>query len=293
VQEALKRQAADPKPETVDPAEARRRQALANGELLPPKGAYSNPDAVAVIIGVRNYDKATAVEYAGNDAEKVREYLLALGFQRDRIIFEPDATLGTFNQVFGTESTERARLYGKVKSTSDVFVFYSGHGVPDTESKVAYLLPRDGDPTYLQTSSYSTKTLYANLAKLPARSVTVALDACFTGMAHRGTVLRASPAGLRAEDPVFTAGNMAVFTASAAGQMSGWYDGRQHGFFTYAFLQQLQRTIDERPTVPTLQEFGSLVATEVNRLSNEHANRDQNPQMFGRGVTRPIPFIRK
>jgi uncharacterized caspase-like protein len=178
-----------------------------------------------------------------------------------------------------------------VKSTSDVFVFYSGHGVPDVDSKVAYLLPRDGDPSLLQTSAYSTKTLYTNLSKLPVRSVTVALDACFTGMAHRGTVLRASPAGLRAENPVLTAGNMAVFTASAAGQMSGWYDGRQHGFFTYAFLQQLQRSIDESPTVPTLQEFASLVATEVNRLSNEHANRDQNPQLIGRAVNRPIPFV--
>lgn len=67
---------------------------------------------------------------------------------------------------------------------SDVFVFYSGHGAPNTET--GYLMPVDADPTALAISGYPLGTLYDNLAQLEARSVNVAIDACFSGATGAG-----------------------------------------------------------------------------------------------------------
>ena len=42
---------------------------------MPPKTKMNNPDAVAVVIGVENYQYVADATYAYNDAEVFREYL--------------------------------------------------------------------------------------------------------------------------------------------------------------------------------------------------------------------------
>ena len=71
-------------------------------------------------------------------------------------------------------------------------MFYSGHGVPGLSDGRSYLFPVDADPATPQLNGYPLATLYANLAKLRARSITVMLDACFSGGSAGGVVVRST-----------------------------------------------------------------------------------------------------
>ena len=72
---------------------------------------------------------------------------------------------------------------------SDVFIYYSGHGAPDTESKQPYLVPTDANPSTVKVGGYALKQLYLNLKKAPYRSATVVIDSCFSGMSASGALI--------------------------------------------------------------------------------------------------------
>src|ERR1700722_13785579 len=153
-----------------------------------------NSDSVAVIIGNKNYRyvKDFPVDYAVNDANAIKDYLIRfLHFEERNIIFEQDATKGVFERIFDPQGGD---LMGHVREgRSNVFVFYSGHGVPDLVGGQGYpyLLPSDMSPENPQRDGYSLETLYQNLELVkqkigPDRQVIVMIDACFSGETGRG-----------------------------------------------------------------------------------------------------------
>ena len=73
-----------------------------------------------------------------------------------------------------------------------MFVFYSGHGVPGLADGKGYLLPVNANPATAHLNGYPLDTLYANLGKLPARNVTLMIDACFSGGSAGGAVVRST-----------------------------------------------------------------------------------------------------
>jgi hypothetical protein len=191
-----------------------------------PKATRLNEKAVAVVIGNRDYRKRDipGVDYAINDARTMKKYLVeALGFREENVIFEENASFADLQTIFGREGNAQGKLFNYLAadSTSDVFVFYSGHGAPDPSTSKAYLVPVDADPQLIQLTGYPMSTLYENLAKLPARSLTVMLDACFSGSSDKGMLLKGvSPALLRVETPILSAPNAVLLSASAANQVS-------------------------------------------------------------------------
>ncbi|MBM3565417.1 MAG: caspase family protein, partial [Alphaproteobacteria bacterium] len=165
--------------------------------------AASNPDGVAVIVGNKAYKgRVPAVEYAHNDAEAMKRYVIdVLGFRDGNVIVLKDATKGQLDGTFGTQGNPRGRLANWVRAgESDVVVFYSGHGVPGARDRRGYLLPVDADAETAETAGYPIDVLYENLGKAGARSVTVYLDACFSGDSQAGMLIRsASPVFVKAE----------------------------------------------------------------------------------------------
>ena len=108
-----------------------------------------NADSVAVVIGNRSYKQTVPVDFAHTDADAIRAYLIErLGYRESNVFVLKDATLNEFNQVFGTErNPQSGRLWRNVREgRSNVFVYYSGHGVPDLATKQPFLLPEDGNP---------------------------------------------------------------------------------------------------------------------------------------------------
>ena len=111
-------------------------------------------------------------------------------------------------------------------------VFYSGHGVRDLKSLPGYLLHVNADPNKPENNGYPIDTLYANLAKLGVRSVTVYLDACFSGASPRGLLIQAA-SGITVT-PVLTkkSGNMVILTAKRGTQVASWDGKAEHDLFT-------------------------------------------------------------
>jgi len=244
-----------------------------------------NPDAVAVVIGNRDYQKAASVDYAVNDAQLVKQYLIqTFGFREENIIFEKNATQGTFSAIFGTEAEYRGKLYNFVKANqSEVFVYYSGHGVPDPESQKAYFVPVDCDPSFAKLNGYSLDLFYTNLTKLPAKSITVVIDACFSGTSEKGNLLsNISPALLVVENPLRQLPNSLVMTSAAKNQVSSWYPEKKHSLFTYFFLKGIKGEADQNSDARiSFGELQGYVNQNVPYLARRLNNREQTPEFAG------------
>lgn len=203
-----------------------------------PRTKLSNPDAVAVVIGNTNYEKTRNVDFAISDAETIRKYLVnVLGYKDGNIIFKADASKGDFELFFGNQDRYEGRLYDIVKpGRSDVFVYYSGHGAPGLKSKKGYFVPVEADPQYIELGGYPAEVLYSNLSKIPARSITVVLDACFSGAAVFENI---SPMVIKIDNPMVNMKNVVVLSSSQGSQVSSWYNEKRHGMFTYFFLKAI------------------------------------------------------
>jgi tetratricopeptide (TPR) repeat protein len=257
----------------------------------PPVTTASNADAVAVVIGNKNYsaDSIPAVEYADRDAEIMKKYLVeSLGFREKNIIFRKDAKYTDMLTVFGDGSDHKGLLYNYTRQgKSDVFIFYSGHGAPDTNSKKAYLAASDMNPHAIKHTSYSLDQLYANLAKLSrekkTRSITIVLDACFSGASDRGMIVQnASPLVMEITQPVNTISNGAIITSSQGDQISSWYPEQKHGLFTYLFLKAMRDIMASGGALTVAEIEQRLTGADgVNDTALRLHSREQMPQVTG------------
>lgn len=249
-----------------------------------PKTKLKNPDAVAVVIGITRYKNqdVPSVDYAKHGAAVMKEYLVnTLGFDESRIISATDdnASLSDFKRIFEEQLRNWTRA-GK----SDVFVYYNGHGAPDPETKEAFFVPYDCNPTFAKSTGYPVKEIYSRLAKLPARSVTIVLDACFSGSTPKGMLLKqVSPVLISVQNPVFVMENAVLFSSSTGQQLSNWYPEKRHGLFTYYFLKGLRgdadRNGDSQVTVEEMEQFLLANIPDQARYLN---NREQTPQVMGK-----------
>jgi hypothetical protein len=152
--------------------------------------ASRNKDAVAVIIGNKDYkSRIPTVDYAHNDAIAFKTFVIdVLGYDPENIIDLRDASKAQLETAFGNRETHEGKLWRYIspKGKSDVMVFYSGHGVPGLKDKRGYILPVDADAGTPEINGFPVDTLLANLGKLKTKSMTVFLDACFSGESQGG-----------------------------------------------------------------------------------------------------------
>lgn len=209
--------------------------------------ADENRDGIAVIIGNRLYGQGLPeVRHAHNDADAMTRYAVdVLGFRPGNVMDLRDVTKAQMEAAFGNGRTPRGRLFSWVREErSDVFVFFSGHGAPGSKTAGAFLLPSDTDPDMIDINGYPLEVLYANLAALPARSVTLVLDACFSGVTPDGPLVGGT-SGLTLtprlpREPV----TLTVLTAASADQVAGWDEEAGHGLFTEYLLRALYGAAD-------------------------------------------------
>ncbi|NTV45396.1 MAG: caspase family protein [Chlorobiales bacterium] len=263
---------------------------------IPATGA-SNPDAVAIVIGNRNYFKADvpAVEFAQSDAQTMKLYLMkVLGYREGNILFYENATLADFNAAFGKDKEHfKGKLYNYVKpGKSDVFVYYSGHGAPDVDSKAGYFVPADCDPSLVSQNGYPLETLYHNLSKVPAKSMSVVIDACFSGASGGGMVIKnASPLFNQVKNPMLSLQNTTVFTSSSGDQVSSWYPEAKHSLFTYYFLKGMKGEADaNKDGSLTAKEMEDYLKENVPYMARRLYGRDQTPQIFGQGLKTIVKY---
>ena len=269
-----------PEPEVVEPLP------LSDVDLDIPTTSVIRPDAIGVVIGITEYahPDVPRVDFARRDARLMKEYLVkTMGFQEDNIISAVDreATKAAFNRIF------EGQLQNFIKpGESDVFVFYSGHGAPDVENASAYFVPHDADPNYAAQTGYSLDQFYRQLNELEARSVTVVLDACFSGGSEAGMLIQqASPIFISVENPAANLKNGVVLTSSSGNQISSWYRDKGHGLFTYFFLKGIRGEADgdQDDRITSEEVFGYLMEN-VPDLARRMFNREQIPQLMGEAM---------
>ena len=234
-----------------------------------PEVPATNANTFAIIIANENYLKETPVQYALNDGQMFKTYCQkVLGLPEDNIHYTEDATL---NMIL-TEVDWIAKVAKAYNGEASLIVYYAGHGIPDEASGSSYLLPVDGIGNNLRTG-YSLAELYKTLGTLPARSVTVFMDACFSG-AKRGEGMLASARGVAIKaKPEAPKGNMVVFSAAQGDETAYPYEDKGHGLFTYFLLKKLQETKGQ----VSLGELAQYVQQQVSRRSIVANGKSQTP----------------
>jgi len=249
---------------------------------IPPAGEIERKHPVAVIIGNRRYRNkgVPEVEFAHRDAAVMKKYLIrTMGYSADDIIFQEDALLSDFNRIFGTETT-RGQLSDWVRpGESDVFVYYVGHGAPNTNNKSAYFVPSDANPDYIATSGYPLDLFWKNLGNIPAKSLTVVLDTCFSGNSEKGYILNSmSPALLQVDAKFRGPEGSVVMTSGSENQISSWYPSKKHSLFTYFWLKGIGGAADADGNLQvTVGEMENYLAEEVKYAARREKGRDQTP----------------
>ena len=248
-------------------------------------------NSVAVVFGVENYTDLAPAPYAENDAEIIKEYFeKRLGIEQVVIYTNEQVSGFVFDNVFNPDYGQLQKTV--LKGQTDLFVFYSGHGVPSKDGKNIYLFPFDGKVARLDIQGYNLNKLYENLEKLEARSITVFIDACFSGASKASEIIKSenliSMKGVKivpkTKQPWLTNPNFSVFTSSGAEETSLGFDQSQTGLFTYYLCAGMQGKADEdNDGKITAGELNNYVTANVVNMSKKilglqtpifHGNKD-------------------
>ena len=251
-----------------------------------PEGKKAGKYDIAVVIGNKIYGQGIpAVDYADRDARVMKEYLIrAMGYEESNIIYAENASLSKLNEIFGTESAPKGRLYKYIKpNVSRVFIYYGGHGAPDLESGDAFFVPVDGNPEYIRASGYRLQTFYDNVAKLPAKKITVVLDACFSGNTDKGMLFKGmSPAMVKVKKEYRGPAGAVLMTSASTDQVSAWYPEKRHSLFTYYFLKGLQGAADHNKDGKiTVGELSEYLKEHVPYMARRLKGLEQQPVIMG------------
>ena len=245
-------------------------------------------NSVAVIFGIEKYKELPPAPFASNDADLIKEYFQKrLGIDKI-VIYKNDEVSGfIFDDVFNPDNGELQKAI--VKGQTDLFVYYSGHGIPNKSGDNIYLFPSDGKISRLETQGYAINRLYDNLEKLGAKSVTVFIDACFSGssrttetkktenlIAMKGVKIKPKNDGTYLNNPNFT-----VFNSSTGDETSLGYDASETGLYTYFLCVGLQGKADlnndKKITFGELEKYLFDNVTETSRK----ISGVQTPEFFG------------
>ncbi|MBQ8674017.1 MAG: leucine-rich repeat protein [Bacteroides sp.] len=235
-----------------------------------PQNKQENEYSFAIIIANETYDVETPVEFALHDGKIFKEYCTnLLGIPEENIRLLENASHMQIRRT--VEWLKKvAQAYSGV---CRIYFYYAGHGMPDEEKRCAYILPTDGYASDVAISGYSLKELYDTLGRLPAQSVTVFLDACFSGMKRNGTaIVAARGVSIRPEEETLS-GNVVVFSATSEAETAYSYRNKGHGLFTYYLLKKLKQS---RGNV-SYEELSRYVQTEVMRKSLTLNDKSQTP----------------
>jgi hypothetical protein len=243
----------------------------ADVDLNIPVTAQTEDKTFVVIIANENYQKEVKVQFAANDGIVFKEYCeKTLGIPSRNIHFVQDASFGNMKSEIRWIGDVASAYSGQAK----IIFYYAGHGMPNEADKSAYLLPVDGFSSDFE-SAIKLDELYTRLTASPSQSVTVFLDACFSGSVRDNGML-SNARGVKVKPKTnLIGGNMVIFTAATGEETAYPYKEKQHGLFTYFLLKKLQETkgnVDYK----TLSDYITKNVTQQSIVVNQ---KSQTPQV--------------
>lgn len=248
---------------------------------IPSVKSKPNKNAYAIVIGIENYrQKLPKADFATADAKIMAEYLTkVMGYPEENVVTlaNDHAALGDFVKYF------EKWLPNNVEKDSTVFIYYSGHGAPNPKSGDAYIVPYDGDPSFIEQTGYSLKRLYEVVGKLHAKEIIIVLDSCFSGAGGRSVLAKgARPLVMNLQDTMGLSKNMTILSASSGDQISSTYDEKGHGLFTYFLLKGIKNEdVVKKDGSIKMDDLFGYIKPQVERIARRQYNNEQTPQLMG------------
>ena len=237
-----------------------------------PIGSLNNSDTYCVIIANEKYEDVPEVAYATRDGEVFREYC-------SKTLGIPEKQIKTFINASYTDIKRAMNWMETIANVTDgsskFILYYAGHGLPSEKDKTAYLIPVDGFPKDISTC-YKLSDMYSRLSKLNTQSVTVFMDACFSGV-KRGSdqmLVAARGVAIRPKEETLN-GNLIVFTAASDDETALSYQEKRHGMFTYFLLDKLKQSKGKT----TFGELFNAISSQVKKNSILENDKLQTPSV--------------
>ena len=264
-------QSAQPLMAQATPAPGTTERKLSDVDINIPRSKRVNESTFCFIIANEEYDELPTVNYAHNDGNTFREYCVnALGVPESQVFLYTNASYTSMTRALRKMESLASATDGKSK-----FVFYyAGHGSPSEEDQSAFIVPSDGLVT-VPSTCFSLGDIYKRFGQMPAESVVVLLDACFSGLNRDNSGLIAARAVARKPKKETVTGNVVVLSATSEAETAMGYDEKGHGMFTYHVLNTLQQSNGEI-------KFGELfqsVSEGVRKDSIIKNDKNQTPSL--------------
>ncbi len=240
----------------------------------------STRDAVAIIIGIQNYKRVPKADFANNDAKYFYEYAIrGLGIKPENIKLLLDEEADDINIIKTFENWLPLQVN---KNKTDVYVFYSGHGLPSYDGKSLYFLPYDVDKELLTRTAIKQEEVVSALVASKPKSVTMFIDACYSGQTRGGEVLIASAKPLALKTDInFFPSSFTVITASSNEQISSSSPELKHGIFSFYLMKGMEGDADgDKDGKITAGEMQEYLSDKVSRQAMSMSRR-QDTQLVG------------
>jgi len=243
--------------------------------LVGPKQSPSR-DRVALIIGVEKYARAPSADYASGDAKMFADYArekLGIADNNIKILIDFEAEEAAILRAL------KVWLPRAVKpDTTELYVFYAGHGMPTADGSSAYLVPYDGDIQLLEDTAISRKRFFDEISATKPRSAIFFFDNCFSGATRSEELLLASrPLGIKVRENDIP-DDYLVFAAGETDQIAGVEPEVKHGRFSYFVFKGLEGEAD-------VNYDGKISAGELHAYVRDSVERfsagAQTPTMRG------------
>jgi hypothetical protein len=180
----------------------------------------------AVVIGANpGWSSDRPLRYAENDAERVRDVLVALGgFAPDRVVLMRDPDTADVRATL----RDLARVTQASSEDTLVFVYYSGHA--------------DDERLHLKGDPLSFKELHQTLRSLPSTLKVAVIDACKSGAVTRKGGTRVDEFAVSVETPKLS--GMVLLTSSGADELSQESRALAGSVFTHHLVSGLRGAAD-------------------------------------------------
>ena len=245
-------------------------------DFLDPRKIKSNTNdnAVALIIGVEEYENTFSAPFAANDALVFNDFArLSLGIPYNNIKLLTNDDAGRNNTIKALKSWLPKKI---IENETELFIFYSGHGLASEDGSDLYLLPADGDPEILEDTTLLRNNIFEIITDLSPKTVTMFLDTCYSGATRSEELLVASrPIFIEAEEQNIPV-NFNIFSAASGKQTAKVLKEAEHGLFSYFMMKGLEGEADSNnDRTITNGELHAFVNKNVSRQAN------QTPQLNG------------
>ena len=243
-------------------------------------GDMAHSDKVVLIIGIEAYQGLNKALYAANDANLFHDMVrdgMGVPLENIKILSNHKATRSEILSAL------KFWLPAQVKAgKTHVYLLFSGHGLTSDDDAQKYWLPFDVNKALLAETAISEKWAIAELQKLQAKSITIFLDSCYSGLTRKGESLDPLARGVKFKSAVAPMPvNFTMVSASAANQTALASDDFKQGIFSYFLIKGLAGQADadgnQRVTHGELIDYLSQRVDKKALLMN----RRQQPQLMG------------